>query len=123
MVTCAMKCPKCKTAEMKPLVFEGIEIDRCVSCHGIWFDRDEQEAVSHNPDVIELDDIRNPPRAERFTFHFIDCPRCQVRMQHRVRDLRSHHVVYEYCPECGGSFLDKGELTELSQDEIELFGS
>ena len=33
----SMKCPKCQSAFTK-VHFEGIQIDRCMSCHGRWFD-------------------------------------------------------------------------------------
>lgn len=40
-----MECPKCQ-ARMEPVRFEDIEVDRCVRCGGLWFDRQEREALN-----------------------------------------------------------------------------
>ncbi len=37
-----MTCPKCEGA-MEPVEFEGIEVDRCTKCGGLWFDLLEHE--------------------------------------------------------------------------------
>ena len=39
-----MQCPKCN-AKMEKVVFEGVEVDRCTSCRGIWFDFGEQKQL------------------------------------------------------------------------------
>jgi len=38
------KCPKCAGA-LETFSFHGVMLDRCVSCHGIWLDAGELEAV------------------------------------------------------------------------------
>jgi uncharacterized protein len=40
-----MKCPKCGM-DLLEMDFKGIKIDECSSCHGIWFDAGELEAVA-----------------------------------------------------------------------------
>lgn len=47
-----------------------------------------------------------PPPAQRG----LHCPACQAEME--TRRLRS--VEIDCCPACGGVFLDRGELEELS---------
>lgn len=43
-----MKCPKCGydliTAE-----WDGIQIDQCTHCHGVWFDADEAKRLMKAP--------------------------------------------------------------------------
>jgi Zn-finger nucleic acid-binding protein len=39
-----MKCPKCG-ANLKVEQYEGIEVDRCTECQGIWFDAGEAEQL------------------------------------------------------------------------------
>ncbi len=39
-----MKCPKCGH-DLRTEEYQGIEVDRCAECHGIWFDAGEAESV------------------------------------------------------------------------------
>ena len=39
-----MKCPKCG-GQMEEVVFEGIMIDKCRDCKGIYFDQGELEVL------------------------------------------------------------------------------
>ncbi len=39
-----MKCPKCG-ADLVKQDNDGIEVDRCPECHGVWFDAGEAEAL------------------------------------------------------------------------------
>lgn len=39
-----MKCPKCGM-DLHHIDFQGIELDRCVSCNGTWFDEGEMEQL------------------------------------------------------------------------------
>ena len=50
-----MKCPKCGH-DMKEFVLEGIEVEQCTFCSGVYFDRGEIESLL----------LRKTP--QRFTF-------------------------------------------------------
>lgn len=39
-----MKCPKCG-ADLTIEDYHGIEVDRCLDCHGIWFDSGEAKLL------------------------------------------------------------------------------
>jgi len=39
-----MKCPKCG-GDMTEIALQGIKVDRCTSCGGIYFDRGELELL------------------------------------------------------------------------------
>lgn len=41
-----MTCPRCNTSSLEELDREGITIDRCTSCRGVWLDRGELERLS-----------------------------------------------------------------------------
>jgi len=43
-----MKCPKCGY-DLITGDWDGIQIDQCTHCHGIWFDAGEAEAVLKSP--------------------------------------------------------------------------
>lgn len=60
-----MKCPKCEM-EMKITDREGVEIDYCPQCRGVWLDRGELEKIvartavvdDHESDFHEDDECR-----------------------------------------------------------------
>lgn len=66
-----MKCPKCN----QPLVMserQGVEIDYCPECRGVWLDRGELDKIlerstandSHQAEFRgDVDDFRNGERA------------------------------------------------------------
>jgi hypothetical protein len=39
-----MKCPKCG-GDLQAVDHDGIELDRCVDCSGMWFDAGEMDKV------------------------------------------------------------------------------
>ncbi len=47
-------------------------------------------------------------RAERRS-HFMKCPKCGADLQ----EVEFHHMKIDRCNECGGVWLDKGELEML----------
>ena len=40
----SMECPKCE-ASMQRVLHQGIEVDRCTQCKGLWFDYLEKDAM------------------------------------------------------------------------------
>ena len=40
-----MRCPKCGM-ELKPIRHQGVQIDRCFSCHGTWLAAGELEKLA-----------------------------------------------------------------------------
>jgi Zn-finger nucleic acid-binding protein len=40
-----MKCPICKTVELKISERQGIEVDYCPECRGVWLDRGELDKI------------------------------------------------------------------------------
>lgn len=40
-----MKCPICPTAELKMSERQGVEIDYCPECRGVWLDRGELDKI------------------------------------------------------------------------------
>lgn len=39
-----MHCPKCGAA-LQTMAFEGLQIDRCTGCQGIWLDKGELDVL------------------------------------------------------------------------------
>ena len=40
-----MKCPLCKTVDLNMSQRDGVEIDYCPQCRGVWLDRGELEKI------------------------------------------------------------------------------
>ena len=108
-----MKCPKC-ISPMVTILFEGVAIDRCADCHGLWFDRLERENLMRrrNSEVIDNGDAGLASEFDRVTS--ILCPLCENRMTPMVA-LGHPHINFEQCPGCGGSFFDAGEFRQFKQ--------
>jgi len=43
--TSALQCPKCD-GTLAELTFEGVQIDRCNKCNGVWLDAGELERLT-----------------------------------------------------------------------------
>ena len=108
-----MKCPKCVSPMIK-IRFEGIEVDRCTDCQGLWFDefkKDELLKVKRS-EQIDVGDAKVGRTFDRVNCIF--CPRCEARMV-RLTDLDQPHIHFEHCTVCGGAFLDAGEFRDLKR--------
>lgn len=112
-----MKCPKCHEP-FEVVSYNGIEIDRCSGCHGIWFDHREEEELRQLKGAAEALDIGDEFVGAKFdAIEHANCPRCEVPM-HRVSHDGSVEIRFERCTQCKGSFFDAGEFTDYMADEI-----
>jgi Zn-finger nucleic acid-binding protein len=98
---------------MEQIDYEGTEIDRCIICHGIWFDAGEIEVLKDKQAAAAIDtgDAKVGKRSN--TMDNYQCPRCSGAMA-KVVDPEQTHIWYETCSSCNGSYLDAGELRDLS---------
>ena len=106
-----MMCPVCN----EPLVvleMEGVEIDRCFSCGGIWLDAGEMEFIagSAGADVEKLQ--RALWSGEKSPEPGRKCPRCGKKMN-ELNVGEKKKVTIDRCPRGQGIWLDKGELQTL----------
>src|SRR3954451_22692423 len=106
-----LTCVKCSSI-LDRTSFEGLEVDLCPSCRGLWLDRGEITRAARLPEA-ELSRLRalltadgDPPPTP--TENTLACPACEGSLSEVV--LGNVHV--EYCDLCHGIFLDRGELEE-----------
>jgi len=114
-----MKCPVC---DLVLIVVErdGIEVDYCISCRGIWFDAGEVELLAEKLDcTISLEEVGRPTgTSERPR----ECPRCDRKME-KV-DLEGARVVtVDRCVNGHGLWFDAGEVGALLQLKTTAEGS
>ena len=111
-----MNCPAC-ASPLETLNVDGLAVDVCrTGCGGIWFDNFELQrvdaldeklgsALAHmefNPNAVVLPNKRPCPKCVGFTM-----------LQHKFS--REKPVLVDECPNCGGIWLDGGELAEIRQ--------
>ncbi len=111
--TGAILCPKCRMP-MDQVTYDGIEVDRCQHCQGIWFDAGEIKALSTRDAAEELDIGSTTIGHWQDGIQDYDCPRCGGPMQKAVVKHQPH-IRIETCVDCKGSFLDAGELKDLAE--------
>jgi len=106
----ALMCPKCRKEPMRPETFEGIEIDRCPVCKGLFFDKGELEAMLAKGEGNVADTLGFNAISDAMDAIAAQCPRCDRRMDPMVG---AANVRMDVCSKCGGVFLDQGELATL----------
>lgn len=117
-----MQCPACKTG-MTAVGVGSITIDVCEEgCGGVWLDWLELEKLDNpeEPAPNEALSARGPltdlvPKDRR-----LNCPKCPdvVMMRHFESPRRVFEV--DECPNCGGHFLDAGELAKFRAEHAML---
>ena len=93
--------------------FAGVEVDRCTSCQGLFFDEFEMEQLRKLKGADTIDPGDPKTGAEFNQVERIICPRCGSLMI-RMVDLQQPHIWFEHCTVCGGSFFDAGEFKDLT---------
>lgn len=97
---------------MITLELEGIEIDYCTNCGGIWLDAGELELLLNDPGKakILLDSFRiDSTSTERLK----KCPICNKKMQKVVVGSSKPLLLIDKCRRGDGLWFDKGELQDI----------
>lgn len=112
-----MRCPVCSNV-LSLITVGGITVDVCKGgCGGIWFDRYELMKVDESRESAgeELTHIQGDPEVLAAVDHSkrLSCPKTPdvVMMRHFFSVKRQ--VVVDECPDCGGYWLDVGELATI----------
>jgi Zn-finger nucleic acid-binding protein len=112
-----LMCPKCRKEPMRSESFQGIEIDRCPVCKGMFFDRGELQALLSKGGESAGDTLSFAAVSDAMDLVLASCPRC-------FRDMDAvtgpANVRLDVCGRCQGVFLDQGEFAtlQLAQSEI-----
>ncbi|MBA3486854.1 MAG: zf-TFIIB domain-containing protein, partial [Lysobacter sp.] len=107
-----MNCPKCNN-ELAPVEYQGVLIDRCSGCNGLWFDAFEHEELKALGGSEAIDIGASSSQAS--TGHAAGlCPRCSVKMIDMVV-AGQPHISYEACGVCHGVYFDAGEFRDFRE--------
>lgn len=112
----ALNCPKCD-GNLKKVIYNHVEIDRCEKCHGLWFDSLEAETLRKisGSEVLDLGTIQPSDELLERSSRDIQCPRCQQPMLQMI-DMDKYQIWYEKCPVCQGIWLDAGEFKQFKRN-------
>ena len=109
-----IECPKCwvKAIQARIDIFgPDITIDICPSCQGSWLDDGELQKL-----------LKGRKLANHLTEHIgtktksqLVCPRCGGLMDIE----KAEDIEVDVCLDCGGVWLDGGELKELKEKAVE----
>ncbi|MCB8983802.1 MAG: zf-TFIIB domain-containing protein [Ardenticatenaceae bacterium] len=107
-----MVCPKCQ-GSLQTTSFDGIEVEQCDGCRGVWLDLGELPALRQREKgrwgkAVGYTAVYNTLSAP--------CPRCGgLGHMTRMHDLQHPDITIDTCPVCYGIWLDGGELNKLAQ--------
>jgi len=113
-----MDCIKCKKP-MSKAKMEGVLVDKCNICGGIWLDAGELEMLmaheTKSPDEL-IREAKSEIIAEKSRLLYTEglCPKCQGQQMKRY--MRAG-VELDRCPACKGLFFDYGELDKVMDME------
>ncbi len=117
-----MKCPRCGSV-LSIVEYDGVQIDVCPNCKGEWLPAgDLQKIVEHHNEVFTPEEIASLAPVDKEIFNAekddhdeLNCPNCQgVPMEHFNYGDTSGIVLHK-CPDCGGIWADKDELTKIEE--------
>lgn len=95
-----MKCPVCTGVDLMLSERQGIEIDYCPQCRGVWLDRGELDKI------IERSD------SQQTATYIQSQPQLQQQVQHQQAYGKQHQESYEYGHD-GHYKKKKSWITEL----------
>lgn len=109
-----MKCYKC-SSQMKRKALDGVLVDSCPVCEGIWLDGGELEmlqAGESKPTEELLMEAKREIKVERGRLVTTSgtCPRCQHDALHQTMVAGT---VLDVCSSCSGMYFDWNELTKV----------
>jgi uncharacterized protein len=113
-----MDCPACKS-QMFVMEYDGLELDHCPDCEGVWFDSGELGLLFADPD-----DQAHPELVPELVHGLPDaatgeakrrCPACRKTMR-KVNIGPQRRVLVDACDRGHGLFFDHGEVADLARD-------
>ena len=114
-----MNCPNCNTA-LARTKRDGIDMDACQSCNGMWLSRQELEQLED--EVFDLGDDKKGTMVFESAADTRKCPECGKPMnsfQYRFYDL-----AMDFCDDGHGFWLEAGEdkrvLELMKKEETDL---
>lgn len=100
-----MNCPRCESV-MLVYELQGVEIDYCEECGGIWLDAGELERLLQDraEDVMSNFEVIKHSKEPK-----LRCPACGKKMEKVI----CGNTQLDKCKKGHGIWFDEGELSEV----------
>ena len=112
-----MRCLNCGTEMMNNQVStknDLLSYDMCEKCGSLWLDEGELDKMAFQVEgSIEYCSQEPVEESEK---QIRKCPRCKNSNLYRVRFLNSTDIILNHCKDCGGFWLDGGELDLIDKE-------
>ena len=109
-----MKCPKCCNVELSVKEVEGVNVQLCPSCSGIFLHKGELQKIAHHTaGDIEYSSLAN---LDTSTISELSCPICETEKMVNINFASYSDVIMQYCRKCSGIWLEKGELAQINAE-------
>ena len=102
---------------MRAEMVHGVNLDACPRCAGIWFDPEDLRTLLARDPLApsEIEDETIPQVTQKPAGPSIRrCPDCRLPLQ-QYHYLYTSPVVLDACTQCGGFFVEDGELGKMQQ--------
>ncbi|MBM4294012.1 MAG: hypothetical protein FJ126_03800 [Deltaproteobacteria bacterium] len=110
-----MQCPACEEVDLRPvLTRQGVEVDYCDRCQGVWLDRGELFHFAKDPKKV-AQKLEEALKTQKPLGKI-----CPVTQEPMVEITYPGGLRLDYCPKSGGLWLDTDELKALLADEPNL---
>ena len=109
-------CPKCKKPTLSNFnTSEGVVVDFCDKCFGIWFDKDElANYIELSTDIPEIVELKKQAQKTGMV-----CPKCKGTLEELPFSSQTDFLV-DRCESCGGIFFDAGEIARAEKASASL---
>ena len=106
------ECPRC-VGKLRTQSAEGVEIEVCDNCGGIWLDANELKELSSKTEKTPLssENCAFEPTEGKGEMH---CPKCSECPLDTFIYAFDSGIELDRCPQCQGIWLDKNELEQVS---------
>lgn len=121
--TMSATCPRC-SEKMRIIKLNDTELDLCDGCEGVWFDRNELDAVLKMGEASASQSTLAPSfdaefeRKETPGMGGLKCPRCNSEL-FRYNYMISSGIIIDGCEKGCGIFMDDGEIRKVFRFAVE----
>jgi Zn-finger nucleic acid-binding protein len=95
---------------MTPMAYQGVMVDRCGACHGMWLEKRDLEVILQKKIAAAFDVGKTTDDVTAADAKPAHCHQCDLAM---MKIEGAANVTFDWCERCGGMFFDKSELNVI----------